>query len=168
MRGAMAVALALVGCVARTGPLEVMIDSDTSFEARGEAHHQLVTTDFATLAPKLARWKQSFFCLCGRIGTDEPWADLRLAERCRITHTLYQFWSREYKLRCTLLTGDALMKLPPPLLRPELRESYNFSVDEDGCYLVDHLVDRATAAKALLVFIDAALLNNDTVTLVEP
>jgi hypothetical protein len=78
----------------------------------------------------------------------------------------------EYKIRCTPLAGDALShalrKLPSPISRPEMREIYNFRVDEDGYYLVDHLIDRATAAKALQIFVDAALSTNQSVTIVEP
>ena len=83
-----------------------------------------------------------------------------------------EIMGREYKIHCTPLTGDALAnvlkKLPSPILRPELREIYNFSVEKDGYYLVDHLTDRATAASALQIFVDAALSTDQTVSIVEP
>lgn len=49
-----------------------------------------------------------------------------------------------------------------------MREIYNYKVEDDGYYLVDHLVDRATAATALQIFIDAALSTEQTVTIIEP
>jgi hypothetical protein len=79
---------------------------------------------------------------------------------------------REYKIRCSPPAGDALAqilrKLPSPILRPAMREIYNFRVEEDGYYLVDHLVDRATAAVALQIFVDAALSCGQAVTIAEP
>jgi hypothetical protein len=79
---------------------------------------------------------------------------------------------REYKIRCTPLKGaklaTILRRLPSPISRPEMREIYNFRVDTDGYYLVDHLVDRSTAAVALQVFVDAALLSAQAVEIVEP
>jgi hypothetical protein len=47
-------------------------------------------------------------------------------------------------------------------------EIYNYRVEEDGYYVVDHLVDRPTAALALQVFLDAALSTDQNVTVVEP
>lgn len=79
---------------------------------------------------------------------------------------------REYKIQCTPVKDaqlSALLRtLPSPILRPQMREIYNFRVDEDGYYLIDHLVDRSTAAVALQLFLDAALSTNDSVTVVEP
>jgi hypothetical protein len=47
-------------------------------------------------------------------------------------------------------------------------EIYSYRVEEDGYYLVDHLVDRATAAVALRAFVDAALSTGESVTIIEP
>lgn len=37
-------------------------------------------------------------------------------------------------------------------------EIYNYKVETDGYYLIDHPVDRSIAAVALQMFLDAALL----------
>jgi len=79
--------------------------------------------------------------------------------------------SREYKIRCTPLQGAALSallrQLPSPILRPQMREIYNFKIDAEGYHLIDHLLDRSTAAVALQMFIDAALSTDDSVTIIE-
>ena len=79
---------------------------------------------------------------------------------------------REYKILCKPPEGAALhqllRKLPPPFHRPQMRELYNYRVDDDGYYLVDHLIDRSVAATALQVFLDEALSNAESVAIVEP
>ena len=79
---------------------------------------------------------------------------------------------REYKILCKPTKGAALHqllhKLPPPFHRPQMLELYNYRVDNDGYYLVDHLIDRSVAATALQVFLDAALSSSDSVTIIEP
>ena len=79
---------------------------------------------------------------------------------------------REYKIQCAPLKDAALSKLlqrlPSPILRPETREIYNYSVEDDGYYLIDHLVDRSIAAIALQIFVDAALSTDQNVTIIEP
>ncbi len=79
--------------------------------------------------------------------------------------------SREYKIQCIPLQGAALSaflrQLPSPILRPQMREIYNFRVDADGYYLIDHLLDRSTTAVALQIFVDAALSSDDSVTITE-
>lgn len=79
---------------------------------------------------------------------------------------------REYKILCKPTEGAALhqllRKLPPPFHRPQVRELYNYRVDEDGYYLVDHLIDRPVAAAALQVFLDAALSTTESVRIIEP
>ncbi len=79
---------------------------------------------------------------------------------------------REYKIRCTPLKDTELAallrKLPSPILRPQMHEIYNFRVEADGYYLVDHLVERATAAIALQLFVDAALSSDESVEIIEP
>jgi hypothetical protein len=79
---------------------------------------------------------------------------------------------REYKILCKPTKGAALHqllhKLPPPFHRPQMLELYNYRVDNDGYYLVDHLIDRSVAATALQVFLDAALSSSDSVAIIEP
>ena len=79
---------------------------------------------------------------------------------------------REYKILCRPAEGEALQrllqKLPPPFRRPQMQEIYNFRVEEDGYYFIDHLVDRGTAASGLQIFLDAALSTDDRVTVFEP
>ncbi len=78
----------------------------------------------------------------------------------------------EYKIKCAPLKGallaNLLRKLPSPIARPKLQEIYNYRVEEDGYYLVDHLVNRPVAAQALQIFIDAALSSSDLVSIEEP
>ena len=79
---------------------------------------------------------------------------------------------REYKIQCTPVKGTklavVLRKLPSPISRPNMIEIYNFRVDDNGYYLVDHLVDRKTAATALQIFVDAALSTGREATIIEP
>ena len=79
---------------------------------------------------------------------------------------------REYKILCKPTEGVALhqllRRLPPPFHRPQMQELYNYRVEEDGYYLVDHLIDRSVAATALQVFLDAALSGGDAVSIIEP
>lgn len=79
---------------------------------------------------------------------------------------------REYKILCKPADGAALQnllrRLPPPFHRPQMQELYNYRVDDDGYYFVDHLIDRSVAAAGLLVFLDAALSTCQTVTIIEP
>ena len=49
-----------------------------------------------------------------------------------------------------------------------MKELYDYRVDEDGYYFVDYLIDRSVAATALQVFVDAALSDADSVTIIEP
>lgn len=79
---------------------------------------------------------------------------------------------REYKITAKPLREAELFRmlqrLPSPIQRSRMREIYNFRVEDDGYYLIDHLVDRSVAAEALLVFIDAALSTQQTLTISEP
>lgn len=79
---------------------------------------------------------------------------------------------REYKIHCVPVTGSGwqnlLQRLPPPFQPPQMQEIYSFCVDADGYYFLDHLVDRAVAASALQMFLDAALSKSDSITLSEP
>ena len=80
--------------------------------------------------------------------------------------------SREYKISCTPLKGTKLAQLlrhlPSPIHRPQMVEIYNYRVEDDGYYFIDHLVDRRTAAVGLQVFLDAALTATDRVTINVP
>jgi len=77
--------------------------------------------------------------------------------------------SREYKITCTPLKGSELAQmlrqLPSPIHRPQMVEIYNYRVEDDGYYFIDHLVARKTAAVGLQVFIDAALSSANSVTI---
>ena len=79
---------------------------------------------------------------------------------------------REYKITCTPLRNSALLqllrKLPSPIQRPQMRDIYNYRVDNDGYYFVDHLIDRSTAAAALHLFLDAGLSSDQRITISEP
>jgi len=78
----------------------------------------------------------------------------------------------EYKIKFTVPTdyeGTALFrKLPSPISRPATNEIYNFSIEADGFYFVDHLVDRGVAAVALRCFLDEALQLSGSVEVFEP
>ena len=80
--------------------------------------------------------------------------------------------SREYKITCTPLKGtelaQLLRRLPSPIHRPQMVEIYNYRVEDDGYYFIDHLVDRRTAAVGLQVFLDAALPAAGGVTITVP
>jgi hypothetical protein len=78
---------------------------------------------------------------------------------------------REYKIKCDVPSGSALSavfrRLPSPISQTQLTEIYNYKVEADGFYFIDHLVDTNTASVALRIFIDAALSNNQTVEISE-
>jgi hypothetical protein len=46
-------------------------------------------------------------------------------------------------------------------------EVYNYRIEPDGYYFVDRLVDQVVASKALKVFIDAALSQNESISIKE-
>ncbi|MDB6025802.1 MAG: hypothetical protein JWM68_2025 [Verrucomicrobiales bacterium] len=58
-------------------------------------------------------------------------------------------------------------RLPSPIHRNPLAEIYNYKIEADGFYFIDKLVDTKTASLALRMFIDAALLSNQTVEISE-
>lgn len=78
---------------------------------------------------------------------------------------------REYKITTKPLQGESLLHmlqcLPPPLQKPQTWEIYGVSVEEDGYYFIDHLVDRYVAARAFMILVDAALATQDPVTISE-
>ena len=59
-------------------------------------------------------------------------------------------------------------KLPSPIDRRAMAEIYNYSIEADGFYFVDHLVDPAVAAVALRRFLDEALRFSNSVVVTEP
>ena len=68
---------------------------------------------------------------------------------------------KEYRIKCTPPEGPQLTKvlhrLPSPISRPEMREIYNYCVEDDEIYFVDRGVDAEVSSKAFKLFIDAAL-----------
>lgn len=78
---------------------------------------------------------------------------------------------KEYTIKCKVLPSQDLQKmfarLPSPIHRTPLAEIYNFKVEKDGFYFIDHLVDTTTASVAFRVFTETALLSNETVEISE-
>lgn len=74
---------------------------------------------------------------------------------------------KEYKIKCKIPPTQDLerifRRLPSPIHRAPLSEIYNFKVEEEGFYFIDHLVDSKTASVAFRIFIDAALVSNQVV-----
>ena len=67
---------------------------------------------------------------------------------------------REYKIRWDVPAGydpSALLSNLPSPMASGFREIYNYSVDGDGFYFVDQLVDERTAGLAFKSFVDEAL-----------
>ena len=79
---------------------------------------------------------------------------------------------KEDKIKCKVPNDAGIRamfrRLPSPIHREPLAEIYNYKVEADGFYHVDHLIDTKTASVALRVFIDAALAANQTIELSEP
>lgn len=61
-----------------------------------------------------------------------------------------------------------LMKLPSPIDRGSMAEIYNYSIETDGFYFIDHLVNKDVAAIALRLFIDEALAHSHSIEILEP
>ncbi len=78
----------------------------------------------------------------------------------------------EYKIKFRIPQGfDAstlLRKLPSPIHRATMTEIYNYKVEQDGFYFVDHLVDDKVASVAFKQFINEALRHGSSVEIVEP
>lgn len=60
-----------------------------------------------------------------------------------------------------------LQNLPSPVARKEMLEIYNYSIEPDGFYFIDHLVDKTTSSLALRSIIDAALAVSPSVNITE-
>lgn len=76
----------------------------------------------------------------------------------------------EYKIKWDIPQGYSpetiLQKLPSPI-SSEMTEIYNYSVENDGFYFRDNLVDRVVVSYAMKLFIDEALAYCDEVKIVE-
>ncbi|WP_155453104.1 hypothetical protein [Massilia eburnea] len=78
----------------------------------------------------------------------------------------------EYKIKFVMpmdFDPSALLrKLPSPIERSAMAEIYNYAVESDGFYFVDHLVNREIASVALRLFIDEALTHSPSIQIIEP
>lgn len=67
----------------------------------------------------------------------------------------------EYKIKFAVPIdynpGLLFRKLPDPMGPRATTEIYHYSIEADGFYFVDHLVDQEVAAVALRSFLDEAL-----------
>lgn len=59
-------------------------------------------------------------------------------------------------------------KLPSPIQRSTTTEIYNYRIERDGFYFIDHLVNDPVASVAFRQFINEALSLTDKVEVVEP
>jgi hypothetical protein len=79
---------------------------------------------------------------------------------------------KEDKIKCQFPPPQKLQallqRLPSPIRKSPLSEIYNYKIEKDGFYFVDHLVDSATASVAFRIFVDAALASNQIVEISEP
>ena len=79
---------------------------------------------------------------------------------------------REYKIKFVVPVSyepaGLFRRLPSPIDRRTGAEIYNYAIEADGFYFVDHLVDREVAAVALRNFLDEALGLAHSVEVVEP
>ena len=78
----------------------------------------------------------------------------------------------EYRIKFCVPEGydpSALFKkLPSPIGRPSTTEIYNFKIEQDGFYFVDHLVNNEVASVAFRLFVNEALSHAESVEIVEP
>ena len=78
----------------------------------------------------------------------------------------------EYKIKFNVPQGydsSALFKrLPSPIDRLTMTEIYNFRIEPDGFYFVDHLVNDQVASVAFKKFVNEALSYGDLIQIVEP
>jgi hypothetical protein len=77
----------------------------------------------------------------------------------------------EYKIKFSVPQGydpSVLFKnLPSPIQNGQMMEIYNYKVEPDGFYFVDHLANPGVASLALRRFIDEALRFSDSVQISE-
>ncbi len=79
---------------------------------------------------------------------------------------------REYKIKFAVPVdydpAPLFRRLPSPIGRQAMTEIYNYAIEADGFYFVDHLVDRNVAAVALQAFLDEALVFGHVIEIIEP
>ncbi len=78
--------------------------------------------------------------------------------------------STEYKIRFNVPQGYDPSKLFSTLPNPihkSVGEIYNYTIEQDGFYFVDHLIDEAVAAIAFRRFVDEALRCRECVEVIE-
>jgi hypothetical protein len=78
----------------------------------------------------------------------------------------------EYKIQFNVPENydpTALLKrLPSPIQRPTMAEIYNYKIERDGFYFIDHLVNDSVASVAFRQFINEALSLSEKVEVLEP
>ena len=77
----------------------------------------------------------------------------------------------EYKIKFAVPSGydpSSLFKRLPSPIAGGMVEIYNYSIEPDGFYFVDHRVDHEVASIALRRFIDEALGQAQSIEIVEP
>jgi hypothetical protein len=63
--------------------------------------------------------------------------------------------------------SSLLQGLPSPVAQKKMLEIYNYAIEPDGFYFIDHLVDKQTSSVALRAFIDAALSVSESIRITE-
>ena len=78
----------------------------------------------------------------------------------------------EYKIKFSVpqdYDSSALLNhLPSPIHRATMTEIYNYKVEPDGFYFIDHLVDEKVASVAFKRFVDEALRYGSSIAIVKP
>lgn len=78
----------------------------------------------------------------------------------------------EYKLQFSVPEkydpAALFKKLPSPIQRSSMNEIYNYRIEKDGFYFIDHLVNEQVAAVAFRQFVNEALRLSDQVQILEP
>lgn len=74
----------------------------------------------------------------------------------------------EYKIKWKIPEdydpSSILRKLPSPI-SSQMTEIYNYSVEDDGFYLLDNQVDQTVSGHAMKLFVDEALSHTEEVTI---
>jgi hypothetical protein len=77
----------------------------------------------------------------------------------------------EYKIKFSIPQGydpsTLLRKLTSPIHAEKTIQIYNYAVEQDGFYFMDHLVDNKVASVALRRFVDEALSHGSSVEIVD-